>query len=136
MGKKTAGRCSASFQSLRSQAVAKGQLFTDPSFPADDSSLFLDPPAEASGVVWKRPGEITSDPRLFVEGALGSDCVARQADQRLVCHGLHCTGQRKVALGEGRTFCPIHVAPTILAYDYTRRYALKSAHQVAFARPG
>ncbi|CAN8022093.1 unnamed protein product [Ixodes persulcatus] len=73
MGKKTAGRCSASFQSLRSQAVAKGQLFTDPSFPADDSSLFLDPPAEASGVVWKRPGEITSDPRLFVEGALGSD---------------------------------------------------------------
>lgn len=76
MGRKTAGRCgkcSPSYQTLRSQALSKGQLFTDLSFPADDSSLFVDPPAEASNVVWKRPGEITSDPRLYVEGALGSD---------------------------------------------------------------
>ncbi|CAB3247107.1 unnamed protein product [Arctia plantaginis] len=55
------------FKEIRSRCLAEGRLFEDPEFPPIDRSLYykerLDRP-----ITWLRPGEICSDPQLFVEG--------------------------------------------------------------------
>ncbi|CAB3360376.1 Hypothetical predicted protein [Cloeon dipterum] len=55
------------FQKLRDECLSSGTLFEDPEFPCTDSSIFFSrkPPRSFE---WLRPTEITSDPRLFVEG--------------------------------------------------------------------
>lgn len=78
MGKKTAGRygkLSPSFSSLKSEVARSGNLFTDPSFPPNYGSLYVNPsaPEHPKNVVWKRPGELCADPRLFVKGSVLSD---------------------------------------------------------------
>jgi calpain-5 len=51
----------------------QGKLFEDPEFPATNKSLAFEESDVPQGVVWKRPGEIASDPRLFVDGVSASD---------------------------------------------------------------
>ncbi|OWR52714.1 calpain-A isoform 4, partial [Danaus plexippus plexippus] len=55
------------FKEIRSRCLSEGRLFEDPEFPATDRSLYykerLDRP-----LTWLRPGEISEDPQLFVEG--------------------------------------------------------------------
>ncbi|XP_037294116.1 calpain-B isoform X6 [Manduca sexta] len=55
------------FKDIRSRCLAEGRLFEDPEFPAVDRSLYykerLDRP-----ITWLRPGEISDNPQLFVEG--------------------------------------------------------------------
>ncbi|CAH0757226.1 unnamed protein product [Diatraea saccharalis] len=55
------------FKDIRSRCLAEGRLFDDPEFPAVDRSLYykerLDRP-----ITWLRPGEISDNPQLFVEG--------------------------------------------------------------------
>ncbi|XP_059481918.1 calpain-B isoform X3 [Neocloeon triangulifer] len=55
------------FIKLRDDCLASGALFEDPEFPCTDTSIFFSrrPPRSFE---WLRPTEITSDPRLFVEG--------------------------------------------------------------------
>ena len=47
---------------IKEQVYDSGRLWCDPEFPADDSSLYLDPmkrPAyDAENIDWKRPEEI------------------------------------------------------------------------------
>ncbi|KAM8835619.1 calpain-5-like isoform 1-T2 [Synchiropus picturatus] len=60
------------YSELKSACIKDKKLFEDPEFPATNSSLYFRraPP----GVVrWKRPGEISSSPRLFVEGISAHD---------------------------------------------------------------
>ncbi|KAM9789047.1 calpain-5-like [Neosynchiropus ocellatus] len=60
------------YSELKSACIKDKKLFEDPEFPATNSSLYFRraPP----GVVrWKRPGEISSDPHLFVEGISAHD---------------------------------------------------------------
>ncbi|XP_036071057.1 calpain-5 [Oryzias melastigma] len=57
---------------LKNYCIKNKKLFEDPEFPANNSSLFYRQPPR-SIVEWKRPGEITSDPRLFVEGINSHD---------------------------------------------------------------
>uniref|UniRef100_A0A8C7WZ71 Calpain catalytic domain-containing protein n=1 Tax=Oryzias sinensis TaxID=183150 RepID=A0A8C7WZ71_9TELE len=60
------------YADLKRESIQRKILFRDPEFPADDSSLFYKEPPP--GVVeWKRPGKISSDPHLFVEGINSHD---------------------------------------------------------------
>ncbi|KAF7235220.1 Calpain-5 [Varanus komodoensis] len=55
------------YRRLKQSCLQAQSLFQDPEFPATNASLVhhRDPP---DGVSWKRPGELCSDPRLFVDG--------------------------------------------------------------------
>ncbi|XP_011304763.1 calpain-A isoform X5 [Fopius arisanus] len=55
------------FNQLRQQCLASGQLFEDPEFPADDSSLYFSRRPDRY-IEWRRPMEIADNPQLFVEG--------------------------------------------------------------------
>jgi len=56
------------FVQLRDQCLQEGVLFEDPSFPADESSIYF---SRRSGrqFEWLRPTEMVDDAQLFVEGA-------------------------------------------------------------------
>jgi len=60
------------YRKLKGECLKRKQLFVDLAFPPENSSLFLDP-ERSSDIVWKRPGELVSDPKLFVEGASPND---------------------------------------------------------------
>jgi len=60
------------YTTLKKSAEESGQLFEDKEFPAVYESLFYTP-GKLTNVEWKRPGEITSEPRLFVEGSSSGD---------------------------------------------------------------
>ncbi|CAD5229547.1 unnamed protein product [Bursaphelenchus okinawaensis] len=60
------------FQRLKRDCLKGQNLFVDPEFPPTNVSLFLDQNRSAD-IVWKRPGELCEDPRLFVEGASPND---------------------------------------------------------------
>ncbi|EDV27479.1 uncharacterized protein TRIADDRAFT_21543 [Trichoplax adhaerens] len=55
------------YNALKAQCLESGKLFEDPTFPANDSSLYYDK-RESHGIVWLRPKEITDDPKLYVDG--------------------------------------------------------------------
>jgi len=57
-----------SYDDIRKHCLKEGVLFEDPDFPAVDETLFFSkkPPRP---FVWKRPKDITADPKLFVGGA-------------------------------------------------------------------
>ncbi|XP_077447835.1 calpain-5-like [Stigmatopora argus] len=56
---------------LKKDCLKSKKLFEDPEFPCIDASLyFRKPPGR---VQWKRPGEISNDPHLFVEGVSAHD---------------------------------------------------------------
>ncbi|XP_061430956.1 LOW QUALITY PROTEIN: calpain-5-like [Lethenteron reissneri] len=61
-----------SYSALRKGCLGRRELFTDPHFPHVNASLFYQksPPGE---IVWKRPGELCDDPRLFVDGISAHD---------------------------------------------------------------
>ncbi|XP_070577667.1 calpain-3-like isoform X2 [Ptychodera flava] len=56
------------YEEIKRKCLANGELWEDSEFPAVDSSIFYSkmPPKKFE---WKRPGEIVSDPQLFVGGA-------------------------------------------------------------------
>ncbi|XP_065580677.1 calpain-5-like isoform X2 [Artemia franciscana] len=60
------------YYKLKKHHERSGTLFTDPLFPANEASLFFTrrPPGR---IEWKRPGELCSNPNLFVEGISASD---------------------------------------------------------------
>ncbi|XP_059838205.1 calpain-9 [Hypanus sabinus] len=60
------------YQELKKQCLNEGVLYEDQEFPADDSSLFY---SEKPSVTfeWKRPKEISSDPKFIVDGATRTD---------------------------------------------------------------
>jgi calpain len=60
--------CGQNFAEIRQQCLDNGELFTDPEFPPDDQTLFFSKEPEFS-VEWKRPSELTDDPKLFEGGA-------------------------------------------------------------------
>ncbi|XP_022089752.1 calpain-9-like [Acanthaster planci] len=58
----------------RLENMLEGNLYEDPDFPADTSSLFLD--AERNkDIVWKRPSEICDEPCMFVDGTSREDVI-------------------------------------------------------------
>ncbi|VDI30156.1 calpain-5 [Mytilus galloprovincialis] len=59
------------YNKLKKQCISKGELFVDPVFPPDSKSLFYS--KVEKDIVWKRPGEISHDPKFFVEGASFDD---------------------------------------------------------------
>ncbi|XP_016402959.1 calpain-2 catalytic subunit-like [Sinocyclocheilus rhinocerous] len=65
------------FESLRSECLSRGELFCDPSFLAAPESLGFNElgprSSKTKGVVWKRPGELTSSPEFIVGGATRTD---------------------------------------------------------------
>ena len=52
-----------------------GDLFEDPDFPANTSSLsYSDPNGEyLNDITWQRPHEISEDPHMFVDGVSRTD---------------------------------------------------------------
>ncbi|KAL5005458.1 hypothetical protein ScPMuIL_018914 [Solemya velum] len=60
------------YSKLKKESQSRGHLFIDPEFPPDDKSLFYTP-GKVGQVVWKRPKDICTDPKLFVGGASSGD---------------------------------------------------------------
>ncbi|XP_028322220.1 calpain-5-like [Gouania willdenowi] len=60
------------YSELRKDCVNSKSLFEDAEFPANDSSLYFRR-SPYGRVEWKRPGEITQEPHLFVEGISAHD---------------------------------------------------------------
>ncbi|KAH3807551.1 hypothetical protein DPMN_135896, partial [Dreissena polymorpha] len=60
------------YYSLKKQCQKSGNHFVDPEFPAQDKSLFFSS-GKLTGVTWKRPKDICSNPKLFVAGASAGD---------------------------------------------------------------
>uniref|UniRef100_A0A3Q1IQJ1 Calpain 6 n=1 Tax=Anabas testudineus TaxID=64144 RepID=A0A3Q1IQJ1_ANATE len=60
------------YSELKRNCINKKKLFEDPEFPATNASIFFRKPPPGV-VVWKRPGEITNEPHLFVEGISSHD---------------------------------------------------------------
>ncbi|KAJ3591314.1 hypothetical protein NHX12_009260 [Muraenolepis orangiensis] len=57
---------------LKRNCLKDRSLFEDPEFPTTDKSLYFKK-APAGRVEWKRPGEISDEPHLFVEGISAHD---------------------------------------------------------------
>ena len=51
--------------------LQSGSLFADPRFAPSSSSLYYSRPGE--DLTWRRPGEITTSPHLYVDGATRHD---------------------------------------------------------------
>uniref|UniRef100_A0AC34RFW6 Calpain catalytic domain-containing protein n=1 Tax=Panagrolaimus sp. JU765 TaxID=591449 RepID=A0AC34RFW6_9BILA len=60
------------YRKLKAECLKNKQKFVDLAFPPENSSLFLDA-ERSSDIIWKRPGDLVSDPKLFVEGASPND---------------------------------------------------------------
>uniref|UniRef100_A0AAQ5YGM4 Calpain 5a n=1 Tax=Amphiprion ocellaris TaxID=80972 RepID=A0AAQ5YGM4_AMPOC len=59
-------------EALRKQSQLDGRLFEDPLFPTSDRSLFFQNNS-VGHVTWKRPQELSRNPRLFVDGISAHD---------------------------------------------------------------
>lgn len=60
------------YDDLKRDCIKDKRLYEDPEFPATNASLFFRRPPP--GIVeWKRPGEISNEPHLFVEGISSHD---------------------------------------------------------------
>ncbi|XP_015196370.2 calpain-12 [Lepisosteus oculatus] len=65
------------FASLRAQCLRSGSLFEDPEFPAQQDSLGLpSDPDPAKAVVWRRPKEISKEPK-FIEGTASTTDICQ-----------------------------------------------------------
>uniref|UniRef100_A0A671YNS3 Calpain 6 n=1 Tax=Sparus aurata TaxID=8175 RepID=A0A671YNS3_SPAAU len=60
------------YSELKSDCIKDKKLFEDPEFPATSASLYFRKPPPGF-VEWKRPGEISNEPHLFVEGISAHD---------------------------------------------------------------
>ncbi|XP_062342222.1 calpain-5-like [Osmerus eperlanus] len=60
------------YSHLKKDCLDNKKLFEDPEFPVTNASLFYNNSPHGR-VVWKRPGEISDDPHLFVEGISSHD---------------------------------------------------------------
>ncbi|XP_072905046.1 calpain-5 [Hemitrygon akajei] len=60
------------YRALRRSCQKRGVLFEDPLFPTSDNSIYYtrSPPGT---IEWKRPAELCTDPRLFVDGISSRD---------------------------------------------------------------
>ncbi|XP_062873308.1 calpain-2 catalytic subunit-like [Trichomycterus rosablanca] len=65
------------FRVLQRECLEKGTLFCDPTFPADSSSLGYNQlgrySSKTTGVEWKRPTELCSNPQFISGGATRTD---------------------------------------------------------------
>lgn len=60
------------YQKIKKECIRKKTLFRDSEFPPEGPSLFYSKAAPAD-IVWKRPGDIVSNPRFFTEGRGADD---------------------------------------------------------------
>ena len=62
------------FTKIRTWCLRNQHLFVDPMFPPTNESLFINTSCSIdqntqNQIVWKRPGQISSNPKFFVDGA-------------------------------------------------------------------
>ncbi|XP_065178959.1 calpain-5-like [Sycon ciliatum] len=64
------------YSKLRKQLQTSGALFEDPEFPATDKSLYTadgGPSSSQREIEWKRPKDISENPKLVTDGVSGND---------------------------------------------------------------
>ena len=63
------------YEEIKSECQKNDQLFDDPIFPSSDPSTLnnTENPTEWSNIVWKRPHDIVSNPKFFVDGSSRHD---------------------------------------------------------------
>lgn len=59
------------YKVIKDECIKNKNLFEDPVFPAEDSSLFYS--QKSINAIWKRPKEINENAAFFVDGASTSD---------------------------------------------------------------
>lgn len=64
---KVARIVSQDYELIKRECLAQGALWEDSSFPANDRSVYPSSPGRIP-LDWKRPGELSQDPRMFVDG--------------------------------------------------------------------
>lgn len=60
------------YEKLKAECLRSKKLFVDPLFEANDRNMFYTQ-APPLGVTWKRPGEITKEPKFITDIAQASD---------------------------------------------------------------
>ncbi|KAL5003952.1 hypothetical protein ScPMuIL_017408 [Solemya velum] len=60
------------YNKLKKQCLKAGKLFVDSTFPPNGNSLFYSRTAPAD-IVWKRPKDLTDNPRFFLDSASADD---------------------------------------------------------------
>ena len=66
------------YEDLRQELQRSGALFEDPTFGADETSIFQFKGPLLRNVSWKRPHEITSDPKFIENGISPNDLCQGQ----------------------------------------------------------
>ena len=63
------------YEEIKSECQENDQLFDDPIFPSSDPSTLnnTENPTKLSKIVWKRPQDIVSNPKFFVDGSSRHD---------------------------------------------------------------
>lgn len=104
------------YQKIKKECIKKKTLFRDSEFPPEGPSLFYSKAAPAD-IVWKRPGDIVSNPRFFTEGRGADDFSQGSLGNCWFVAACACIAERKNLLRK--------IVPDIEKQDWAkgRKYA-------------
>ena len=94
---------SQDFHTLRRQCHSNNKLFTDPHFPPENESLFYRQKSPVK-IVWRRPPDFTSDPKLMVDGASRFDVTQGMLGDCWLLSAMASLAQKKSLLRVVNTY--------------------------------
>ncbi|XP_020896807.1 calpain-B isoform X1 [Exaiptasia diaphana] len=92
------------YERLRLECLRDGKLYEDPEFPANVSSLYDKNPLQVN-IEWKRPSEISRNPKFFSDGASRHDVAQGRLENCWFLSSLSTLAEHKSLLYR---VCPPH----------------------------